>query len=152
MFLSIYSAMNSLWLANQLYNLFCNNLYMQLMLYPRTNFNGLKEIPYYMSWKDSRIFQVCQEFKVLVMSLKFVSRSWKFKLYYKLLFLQIKGIQHATIGHYWSQKNSFGCFCGFVRFNEQFMNLATVFKLSKNNMGEFFQWAWFTWRHQALYH
>jgi hypothetical protein len=104
-----------------------------------------------MSWKDSRIFQVCQEFKVLLMSLKSISRSRKFKLYCRLLFLQIKGIQHATIGHYWSHKKK-GMFLWVARFNEQCTNLANVFNLSKNNMGEFFQWTWFTWRHQALYH
>jgi hypothetical protein len=74
------------------------------MLYSRTNFNGLKEISYYKSWKDSRIFQICQEFKVLLMLFQSISRSQKFKLYCKLLLPQIEGIQHAIIGHYWSQK------------------------------------------------
>ncbi len=61
----------------------------------------------------------------------------------RILFIQIKGLQHAAIGHCWSQEMISECFCGVAKISEWCVGVVIVFNLWKNNMGQFSQWTWF---------
>lgn len=45
----------------------------------------------------------------------------------------------------------FGCFCGDVKINNHGHSSCAYF-LSKGNMRDIVQQAWFAWKHQALHH